>query len=468
MVRIFSQYVSVRSLLLVVTESLLIVLSLLLAVRLRFWNSPYELELYLSLPEFAMKTALVLAVCQICFYCNDVYDLTSGSGSLERILRLGEALGAASLLLGFLYFLAPDLLLGRGVILIGMSLVTAFAILGRRVLDRIWQFRSPAQRVIVLGTGDMALEVARELKRRDDLGMHLAGFISSSPSDPKQESLYGFPVLGFAADLESIARTAKASRIIVAFEDRRNVLPTRELVTLRVRGMRVDEASTLLSSLTGRIPLKSVSPSWFVFTDGFRRSRVTELLKRVLDLVVSTIGLVLALPLMAITALAIRLDSKGPALYRQTRVGRMGRTFEVLKFRSMRADAEQNGVAQWAQKDDTRTTRLGKFLRKYRVDELPQFINVIRGEMSFVGPRPERPTFVDDLREKVPYYDERHSVRPGITGWAQVQYSYGASIEDAYRKLEYDLFYLKNMSVAFDLAIILKTVRIVTTGFGGR
>ena len=454
---------------LVFAESLLIVLSLLLAVRLRFWNNPYEVELYLSLPNFAIKTALVLGVCQICFYCNDVYDLTSRAGSLERILKIGEALGAASLLLGFLYFVFPDLLLGRGVILIGMSLVTVLAILGRRLLDRIWQFRSATQRVIVLGTGEMALEVAREIKRRDDLGMQLAGFISSTAAnDPTEESLYGFPVLGNAADVESIARTTKASRIIVAFENRRNVLPTRELVTLRVQGMRVDEASTLLSSLTGRIPLKSVSPSWFVFTDGFHRSRATELLKRVLDLVVSSIGLVLALPLMAVTAWAIRLDSKGPVLYRQSRVGHMGKTFEVLKFRSMREDAEENGVAQWAQKDDPRTTRLGKFLRKYRVDELPQLFNVIIGEMSFVGPRPERPTFVNDLREKILYYDERHSVRPGITGWAQVQYSYGASIEDAYRKLEYDLFYLKNMSLAFDLAIILKTVRIVTTGFGGR
>jgi len=468
MVRIFSQYVSVRSLLLVFSESLLIVLSLFLAVRLRFWNSPYEAELYLSLPDFAMKTALVLGVCQICFYCNDVYNLASGAGSLERILKIGEALGAASLLLGFLYFVFPDLLLGRGIILIGMSLVTAFATLGRKALDRIWQFRSPAQRVLVLGTGELALEVARELKRRDDLGLHLAGFISSTRQDPMQENLFGFRVLGSGADLESIARSTQAARIIVAFEDRRNALPIRELVTLRVQGMRVDEASTLLSSLTGRIPLKSVSPSWFVFTDGFHRSKVTELLKRVLDLVVSTIGLVLALPLMAITALAIRLDSRGPVLYRQIRVGRMGKNFEVLKFRSMRVDAEENGVAQWAKKDDPRTTRLGKSLRKYRIDELPQLFNVILGEMSFVGPRPERPTFVDDLRDKVPYYDGRHSVRPGITGWAQVQYTYGASIEDAYRKLEYDLFYLKNMSLAFDLAIILKTVRIVTTGFGGR
>jgi sugar transferase (PEP-CTERM system associated) len=251
-------------------------------------------------------------------------------------------------------------------------------------------------------------------------------------------------------------------------EDRRNKLPTRELVSLRVQGMRVDDASSLLSSLTGRIPLKSVSPSWFIFSEGFHRSRLTEVLKRILDLMVSIVGLILASPLMALTALAIRLDSKGPVFYSQTRVGRMGKEFDVLKFRSMRQDAEQDGVAQWAAKDDPRTTRLGKFLRKFRLDELPQLINVIRGEMSFVGPRPERPEFVERLREAIPYYDQRHTVRPGITGWAQVEYVYGASTEDAFRKLEYDLFYLKNMSIAFDLAIILKTIRIVMTGFGGR
>jgi sugar transferase (PEP-CTERM system associated) len=298
--------------------------------------------------------------------------------------------------------------------------------------------------------------------------MTLAGFISGSTAAEIPEDLEDSPILGVAGDLRSVVKNHKISRIIIAMEDRRNKLPTRELVSLRVQGMRVDDASSLLSSLTGRIPLKSVSPSWFIFSEGFYRSRLTEVLKRILDLVVSIVGLILASPLMALTALAIRLDSKGPIFYSQTRVGRMGKEFDVLKFRSMRQDAEQDGVAQWAAKDDPRTTRLGKFLRKFRLDELPQLINVIRGEMSFVGPRPERPEFVERLREAIPYYDQRHTVRPGITGWAQVEYVYGASTEDAFRKLEYDLFYLKNMSIAFDLAIILKTIRIVMTGFGGR
>jgi exopolysaccharide biosynthesis polyprenyl glycosylphosphotransferase len=240
------------------------------------------------------------------------------------------------------------------------------------------------------------------------------------------------------------------------------------LVSLRVQGLRVDDAPTALAGLTGRISLRSVRPSWFVFSEGFHRSKWNDLLKRILDLVAAVIGLLASLPIMLFVAVAIRLDSKGSIIYRQKRVGRMNRPFEVLKFRSMRVDAEKESGAQWATENDPRITRIGRFLRKYRLDELPQFINVIRGEMSFVGPRPERPEFVTQLREKIPYYDERHSVRPGLTGWAQVRYSYGSSVDDASQKLEYDLFYLKNMSLTFDLAILFNTIRIVLGGHGGR
>jgi sugar transferase (PEP-CTERM system associated) len=322
--------------------------------------------------------------------------------------------------------------------------------------------------VVILGTGQLALELARELTRREDLNMKLEGLISGASNGGAEESVFGVPVLGSVLELESIAKQRDVSRIIVALEDRRGVLPTRELVTLRVRGVRVDDASTALSALTGRVSLRTVKPSWFVFSDGFHRSRWNDILKRVLDLVVGMVGLILSAPVMALVALAVRWDSRGPVIYRQTRVGRMGKCFQVLKFRSMRTDAELKNGAQWATADDPRVTRIGKALRKYRLDELPQFINVIRGEMSFVGPRPERPEFVEDLRKTIPYYDERHSVRPGLTGWAQVQYSYGASIEDAFNKLEYDLFYLKHLSITFDMAIIVQTIRIVFSGRGGR
>jgi len=232
-----------------------------------------------------------------------------------------------------------------------------------------------------------------------------------------------------------------------------------------MEGVRVEDAQTAMAELSGRISLSAIQPSWFVFSEGFRRSDLLILMKDSLDLACAVVGFLLTLPIMALVAAAIKLDSKGPVIYRQRRVGVGGRCFEVYKFRSMRTDAEQ-GRAQWASRNDPRVTRVGAFLRKYRLDELPQFVNVIRGDMSFVGPRPERPEFVEELREVIPYYDERHTVRPGITGWAQVQYEYGASVEGASRKLEYDLYYLKHMSALFDLRIILQTVRTVLSGKG--
>jgi sugar transferase (PEP-CTERM system associated) len=341
-------------------------------------------------------------------------------------------------------------------------------VITRRAVDRAWQLAASIQKTVVLGTGDLAVQLAREIARREELALHLEGFISSSPVSVPGEKLFGIPVLGDTVEIEKIVSQMGISRIIVALEDRRGTLPTRSLVTLRVQGVQVDDAATALASLTGRISLSVVRPSWFVFSDGFHRSKWADFLKRSLDLAAAIVGFLVSLPIMALVALAVRLESSGPVIYRQTRVGRMGKPFEVLKFRSMRSDAEKDRGAQWAQQDDPRVTRIGRFIRKYRLDELPQFINVIRGDMSFVGPRPERPHFVEQLRQVIPYYDERHSVRPGLTGWAQVQYSYGSSVEDAFNKLEYDLFYLKNLSPVFDLAIIFKTIQIVVRGSGSR
>jgi len=354
------------------------------------------------------------------------------------------------------------------VFIIAMLLAMTLTVISRKAFEKVWQLTAPRQAVAILGTGELALATARELTRREDLSLKVEGFISARTTTLKDDTLLGFRVLGSANDLETVASEHGISRIIVAMEDQRGALPTRELVTLRVRGVRVEDASTALAGLTGRVSLRAVKPSWFVFSEGFQRSKWNDSLKRIGDLFFGLIGLVLSSPLMVAVAVAVRLDSEGPVIYQQTRVGRMGKCFEVLKFRSMRMDAEKQNGAQWATKNDPRVTRLGRILRKYRLDELPQFFNVIRGDMSFVGPRPERPCFVEDLKQKIPYYDERHSVRPGLTGWAQVQYTYGASVEDAFNKLEYDLFYLKNVSLTFDLLIILQTVRLVLAGRGGR
>jgi sugar transferase (PEP-CTERM system associated) len=466
MIRIFSQYVSPKSVFLVGLETLLIGAALVGGVLLRFWNSPAEAAFYIQAPEFAWQTCAFIVVFQICFYYCDVYGPKAQHHPAERWLCLWQALGAGSVLLGLIYFAMPGLLIGRGVFFISVALVPILVIADRLILETAWHAAASRQNLLIIGTQDLARTLARELARHDDLSVNVAGFVATELDASNGE--VRDQVLGTTDQLEAITAEHQITRIVVALEDRRGSLPVRELVKLRVQGIRVEEAHSMLASLSGRVWLRTVQPSWFVFSDGFRRSRLTSVAKRTVDLSCGMLGLILSLPVMAAVALAIRLDSKGPVLYRQRRVGLRGRQFDVLKFRSMRQDAEQHNGAQWAQEDDPRITRAGRVLRKYRLDELPQFVNVIRGEMSFVGPRPERPVFVERLRREISYYDERHSVRPGLTGWAQVEYRYGASSEDARRKLEYDLFYLKNMSILFDFAIIFKTVRIVLGGDGSR
>ena len=468
MIRVFSQYISPKSFIRVIWECGAIALALLCGTRIRFWNSAAGFDSYVTTPDFLTQAIAFVVVLQICFYYSDLYGMHMILRRQDQVILLAHSLGIGCLLLGILYFVFPNLLIGRGVWFISVVLVGGFVMLSRVVLDRVWQAVVPKDNLVILGTAGLALTVARELSRRNDLTVHLTGFInpSNGPSDCGP-SLLGRPILGEAEQLQSLVSYYAISRIVVAIEDLRKALPINDLVRLRVQGIRVEDAHSTIAALTGRVWLETVKPSWFVFSDGFQRSLLTLLLKRLIDLLCGLAGLLLTSPLMLLIAIAIRLESKGIVIFRQTRVGLRGKPFELLKFRSMRTDAEQSG-AVWASENDPRVTRIGGFLRNYRLDELPQFINIIRGQMSFVGPRPERPVFVEQLRKDISYYDERHSVRPGLTGWAQVQYKYGSSVEDARRKMEYDLFYLKNMSIPFDCAIIFRTIRIVLTGWGGR
>jgi sugar transferase (PEP-CTERM system associated) len=466
MIRVFRQYVSVKTLLLVMLEAMMIGVAVLCAARVRFWDDPVEFQSYIGSPGFLWQCVAVVTIFQVCFYYSDLYGPRTFSGRTAQLVCVGQALGAGCLILGLLYAIFPDLLMGRGVLMLSLSFVAALVILNRIGLDSVWEAAAPRERVLILGTRDLALRVAREFARRDDLNTFVVGFIDlGSGTGIHRDKIMGCPVFEATAGLENIVAAQEIDKLIVALEDRRGALPIKDLVKLKVQGIRVEDAHTTMAALSGRVWLNTVKPSWFVFTDGFHRSKTTLILKRMIDLTCAFLGLLVTLPIMAAVAIAIRLDSKGPIIYRQQRVGWRRKHFEVMKFRSMTNEAEVNG-AQWAQEADPRVTRVGKILRKYRLDELPQFVNVIRGDMSFVGPRPERPFFVDQLREHISYYDERHSVRPGLTGWAQVQYRYGASVEDTYRKLEYDLFYLQNMSIFFDCAIILKTIRTVLGGQG--
>jgi sugar transferase (PEP-CTERM system associated) len=467
MIRVFNQYVSPKSIVLLLLEGGLIALALLCGVWIRFWNNSSDFNAYIDLPNFTTQALFFVVTIQICFYYCDLYTLSAIRGRHEQMIAIGQSVGAGCLLLGALYFAFPALLLSRGVFFISILLVPTFVAINRVALDRIWLAAAPRENMLIIGDGNLAMVVATELDKRQDLNVHLAGFVDLKGASGEERMARDLPVWSGTAGLQALVQRHSISRIVVALEDRRNVLPSRELVRLRVQGIRVEEAHSTISALTGRVWLETVKPSWFVFSDGFHRSTLTLIAKRAIDLACGVAGIAFTAPIMLLVAILVKLDSAGPVLYRQKRVGLRGKCFQVLKFRSMRQDAEAAG-AQWAVDNDPRITRIGRFLRTYRLDELPQFINVIRGEMSLVGPRPERPEFVESLRQHISYYDERHSVRPGVTGWAQVQYSYGSTVEDAIRKLEYDLFYLKNLSPFFDCAIILDTVRIVLTGRGSK
>jgi sugar transferase (PEP-CTERM system associated) len=316
----------------------------------------------------------------------------------------------------------------------------------------------PAECLLVVGTSTAATDLARELRdRRKELGVDIVGFAD----DTVDVESFGFPVLGGYEDIPRIVRDIHVDRVVVSLVDARGKLPMERLLEMKLDGVRFDHLATVYEQYTGKIAVENLRPSYLIFNEGFRTSRLQLLLKRAFDVVLAVVGLLLAWPIMLLVALAVRATSPGAALYHQVRVGQNGRLFTVHKFRSMRQDAEATSGAVWASKDDPRITFIGRFLRKSRLDEIPQLWNVLVGDMSFVGPRPERPEFVRQLSEQIAFYRQRHVVKPGVTGWAQVMYSYGASVEDAVEKLQYDLFYIKHLSVAFDVFVLFKTVQTV-------
>jgi sugar transferase (PEP-CTERM system associated) len=397
-----------------------------------------------------------------------LYDLRPPRTRKDLLLRISVALGPGCLLLWLACFLSPNVVLDRGAVAVVIVLTAASVFAVRLGLDAVWRQPVPSRRVLIVGAGDLARAVERELRRRGGSRTEVVGFVAGGRETQSVMQSGGKPLLGTSDALLQIAEETKAGHVVVAMEERRGAWPAGSLMRLRVQGVKVEDAHTALAALTGRIWLEGLRPSWFLFCQGFHRSAAQQVLKRAADVILSLAGLVLAAPLMVAASAAIKIESPGGVLYRQRRVGLRGQPFEMLKFRSMREDSEADGGPQWAIPDDPRVTRVGKYLRRFHLDELPQFLNVIRGEMSVVGPRPERPALVEGLRRTIPYYDERHALRPGITGWAQVNYGYGGSVEDSLRKVEFDLFYLKNLSLLLDARILLRTVAIVLLGRGGR
>jgi sugar transferase (PEP-CTERM system associated) len=449
--QLFNRYVSTRSLTVFGGELLLIFGSVALAASLQDGA---------NLAGSAWKIALITVICQLCLYYNDFYDLTLVHSNRELVVRLLQAVGAASIILGALYFTAPALVIGDG-IFVSALVVFLIAILGWRLLfNQLASSMKFEERILVVGTGETARTVARQILAQREFAYRVVGFIGD---DPRRigERIVNPAIVGTPEDIPALVAKYQIDRIIVGLADRRGKLPIEQLLKAKMNGVRVEDATTTYERVTGKILIDDLRPSWLIFSDGFRVSRWTRLMKRSIDLTLAAaLGLV-SFPAMVLTAIAIRLEGGGPVLYCQERVGENGRPFTLCKFRSMRQDAEREGQPVWAKDGDNRITRVGRFIRKTRLDELPQLWNVVRGDMSFVGPRPERPYFVEGLAREIPFYQQRHAVKPGITGWAQVKYRYGSSLEDAMEKLRYDLYYIKHLSIIFDLTIVFDTVKVV-------
>jgi sugar transferase (PEP-CTERM system associated) len=449
--QLFNRQVSTRSLTVFTGELALIFGSVALAAAAQ--STP-------DLPSNLWRILLVTLVCQLCLYYNDFYDLTLVHSNRELIVRLLQAAGAASIVLAALYILLPDLMIGNG-IFVSALFVFLVAILGWRLLfNHVSGSLKLQERVLFVGTGDTARKVARQILDQHEYAYRVIGFIDDDASRIG-ERIVNPAIVGTPADIDRLIADHHIDRIVVGLSDRRGKLPVEELLRAKLAGIRVEDATTTYERITGKILIDDLRPSWLIFSDGFRVSSVTRLMKRTIDLALAAVLAALTLPLMAITALLVLVEDGRPVLYRQERVGENGRLFTLAKFRSMSKDAEKGGTPIWAIDGDDRITRIGRFIRKTRLDELPQLWNVVRGDMSFVGPRPERPFFVEQLSKEIPFYQQRHAVKPGLTGWAQVKYRYGSSLEDAMEKLRYDLYYIKHLSVLFDLTIVFDTVKVV-------
>ncbi len=448
------QRVTWRSAVLISFESALLVGALFAATMARLGHVPIDGD---DAPSFFWKTILVAGVCQVCLYYAELYDLRVVADRRELFVRILQALGATSLILALLYYWFPALVIGRGVFLIAAGAVVTLVAGWRFAFEWTVGRVGPAERLLVVGTGAAAVSLAAELRSRyRELGAEIVGFVDAEgPNDANPD------VIGTIDDIPAIVRQHQVERVVVSLADARGKLPMDRLLDMKLDGVVFDHLASVYEEYTGKIAVENLRPSWLIFSEGFRKSRTLTAAKRAVDLVVAVALLVLTIPLMLLVALAVRLTSAGPALYHQQRVGQNNRVFTVHKFRSMRNDAEARTGAVWARQNDTRVTPVGAFIRKTRLDELPQLWNVLRGEMSLVGPRPERPEFVQMLTREIPFYRQRHAVKPGLTGWAQVCYTYGASVEDAMEKLQYDLFYIKNLSIGLDLFILFKTVQTV-------
>jgi sugar transferase (PEP-CTERM system associated) len=465
MLRLFKKYYPIRNFFFVAGEGVFIFVSVLVAVLIIFGPTALILDDWLLL-----KILLITIICQASLYYNDLYNLQITESFNELGIRLLQALGVAAILLAFVYMLFPQVIIATGTFIVSICLAILLIVSWRFLYSIILKRGLFNQKIVLLGSGQVAMNIKQEIGVRKDCGYTLALEVPESIDDVNLAKPGNVPVIckNNFEGLCGMAQTLEIEKIVVGFKEKRHIFPTRELLKCRVEGIDVIDGNDFYENLTGKLTVEALNPSWLIFGGGFHKGRIRRFLKRSVDLLLSVIMLILNLPIITITAILIKIDSPGPVIFSQERVGEKGRTYRIHKFRSMVVDAEKQSGPVWAQDKDDRVTRVGRFIRSWRIDEIPQLWNVLKGEMSFVGPRPERQFFVKKLEEKIPYYSVRSTVKPGITGWAQVCYGYGASVEDAVEKLNYDLFYIKNMTTLMDLMIVLRTIKIVIFGKGAR
>ena len=462
MIRLFKHYVPHAVLLLGMVDFALLLLAGELGWVVRANQigiaAGHFTERWVQLVSFAL-------LIQLAMVAVGVYGPDALRSMRYAAARLLVAVSLGIIALSAFYFLVPAKTLWRSNLFYAMFIAILLLFANRLLLGTLLGAAAFRRRVLVLGSGERA-ERLRKLGERPEAGFAIVGFVGMSDSRPVVEEAIPRGVL---KDLARHVQILGISEVVLAIEERRNALPLQDLLRIKTAGVHVNDFSSFLERETGRVDLDTLNPSWLIFSDGFSSGRmVSSAAKRMFDVAVSLALLVFTAPVIALFAALVRLDSRGPAFFRQTRVGLYGQPFELTKLRSMCADAESDGHAKFAQADDPRITRIGRIIRKLRIDELPQAWSVLKGEMSFVGPRPERPEFVAELDDKLPYYAERHMVKPGITGWAQTNYPYGANLEDSRQKLEYDLYYAKNYTPFLDLLILLQTLRVILWQEGAR
>ncbi|MEO7658162.1 MAG: TIGR03013 family XrtA/PEP-CTERM system glycosyltransferase [Pyrinomonadaceae bacterium] len=449
---------------LILADAAIVYGGVILAMYLRLGFSGTQNEL--SVKNGWFKIAFATAVCILILYFYDLYDYIVMTNRRELMLRLVQSLGIAWVLLAMFFYFVPQMLIGRGVSIISVPLVLMLLLTWRIFIHSLTGHPDIGEKILVVGTGQTALDTAEAVWERRDAGYRIVGFLSENGAKPR-EKLGRSEILGKAYELESVIRNEKIDRVVIAVRERRGAFPTEALLKMSLAGdVSIEECTSFFERITGKVHVDMLRPSWLIFAGRQRDTPLMLVFRESIHRFLALTGLLFSLPIATLAAVLIKIESRGPIFYLQERVGKNGRIFNVIKFRSMKTDAEADGKPIWAVTNDERTTRVGKIIRKLRIDEIPQFWNILKGEMNFVGPRPERPHFVQQLAKEIPYFDHRHLVAPGLTGWAQIKYPYGASVSDAIQKLQYDLYYIKNQSLTLDMVIVADTVKTVLFGKG--